>query len=440
MCGLSGMISLSRNKAPAASAYDIFLNLFITSQLRGQDSAGVATLWEAHPDKHNKKLPPRRGCFYKKGLLSPVEAWLTCEEAVGLNKLKGKNKDKFEEPKIYHAMAHSRHATKGEISDENAHPFVFGNGRFIGTHNGTIFNAPFVYTSLLKSGTPLPNTTEAPVDYSTEEVTDSEIVLYCIYRYGIEAVYPLITGAWAFVWYSEIDNTINFIRNSQRTLFYGFDTGSDVLFYSSEKMMLQFAGSREAGRLEDSTLREFPIHTLHTLSLDKHQVLNTTSKDIEWTSTKTVRTYSYTPHMHNSSNVVPYVRRESGHNSAGSTAGYAIMTMSDDEWEAYQHSFGLEPYEESKPVLAGKDEDYPKTKTGGHSCLYCCSDAPPSAVGTIEVKGVGYVCPVCTQDLTAVSDIIEWYQQADNDINWINQFVKLNNIKLAEKEKSVHVH
>src|SRR5690606_19875606 len=115
-------------------------------------------------------------------------------------------------------LGHNRYATQGKINKANAHPYEFGS--IIGAHNGTISNK-----HALNKG-------------STFDV-DSQAIINSIDEEGIEATIPKLRGAWALVWWDMIDDTINFIRNSERTLYMCWSQDKKMMFWASEMWMLE---------------------------------------------------------------------------------------------------------------------------------------------------------------------------------------------------------
>lgn len=447
MCGLSGLYTLNINRPPNKAALDAFLNIFVTSQLRGFDSAGLAVFAQAVPKDANSKAVVRDFSAYRKGLIRHIDAYKGVEQAVDDKFEKIKKKGKYNIPFPRVLIGHSRAATRGAITQANAHPFSFGNNRFVGAHNGTIHNAEEVYTKLALKKEPLPDTTPPPRDLLADKATDSEIVLYCIYRYGIDAVYPEIRGAWAFVWWDERDRKLNFIRNSQRTLYYTWDVVSDTLHWSSERPMLAFAFQRELSKHSDDKIKSFETDTLYSMEFDNNHVTSATDEDAPWDSKRAFKAWVWSGHNHYSHyersegvTVVPFRAPKKITDADRSAA--AALNMTDEEWLEYCIAYGYQGQ------LAGVDDDgtdvltsdkYPRKKNGVHECVYCREEAPMGAIGTVEIKGCGYVCPSCTSDYEVVSHIMDYYPGVEDDRAWISLYINLANERDEEtKVASVH--
>lgn len=118
-------------------------------------------------------------------------------------------------------LGHNRHATVGEHSVANAHPFR--HGTIVGAHNGT-----------LSPGW------QRKLPDSDKFGTDSETLYNAIAHYGLEDAIGSVEGAWALTWYDRANNTINFLRNEERPLFYCFSANGKALYWASESYMLRW--------------------------------------------------------------------------------------------------------------------------------------------------------------------------------------------------------
>ncbi|WP_167615223.1 glutamine--fructose-6-phosphate transaminase (isomerizing) [Maribellus sediminis] len=128
MCGIVGYIGEKQ-------AFPILINGLKRLEYRGYDSAGVALL--------NGSLEN----FKRKGKVAELEEFVeekSCNGTVGIG--------------------HTRWATHGEPSDENAHPHTSMNGVFSIVHNGIIENYARLKEDLVKHG------------YSFKSETDTEVL------------------------------------------------------------------------------------------------------------------------------------------------------------------------------------------------------------------------------------------------------------------------
>lgn len=126
-------------------------------------------------------------------------------------------------------IGHNRFATTGKISRKNAHPFDFDT--LVGCHNGTLINKHLI-----------PDSNKFDVD--------SEALFNHIKDKGVVEAISHTQGAWALVWYDKIAESINFLRNKERTLFACYNETKDTIFWASEIWMLHAALSRNDIKFE----------------------------------------------------------------------------------------------------------------------------------------------------------------------------------------------
>lgn len=138
-------------------------------------------------------------------------------------------------------IGHVRYATKGNISNENSHPFE--TKTLVGAHNGTLWDSKYIHKAK----------------------TDSEMMFLDMNERGILPVLSELTGssAYAVVIYNNTDRKLYFARNEQRPLVFAFGANKDVMYWASEAMPLKWIASRngvELGRIckfEENCLYSF---------------------------------------------------------------------------------------------------------------------------------------------------------------------------------------
>jgi len=135
MCGIVGYIG-------GREAFPILVKGLTQLEYRGYDSAGIAL--------YNGKLEN----FKKKGKVAELEEFVALENCSGTL-----------------GIGHTRWATHGEPSDENAHPHLSMNGLFSVVHNGIIENYAGLKADLLKHG------------YTFKSETDTEVLANLIEYY-----------------------------------------------------------------------------------------------------------------------------------------------------------------------------------------------------------------------------------------------------------------
>ena len=143
MCGIVGYVGL--DTAPDGNkfdhnAYDVVLEGLRRQEYRGYDSAGVALVC---PD----------GIVFRK----KAGKLLNLENEVKENPL----------PDSQIGIGHTRWATHGGPTDNNAHPHVVDNGRLAVVHNGIIENFAELRAELLAEGVEFASQTDTEVAAAT---------------------------------------------------------------------------------------------------------------------------------------------------------------------------------------------------------------------------------------------------------------------------------
>lgn len=121
-------------------------------------------------------------------------------------------------------LGHNRAATKGVINNFNAHPYQFDH--IVGAHNGTLETASW---NKLKEIT------------GEEFGVDSQNIIHAIAKLGIEETMKHMAGAWSLVWVDLEKNTLNFLRNDKRPMWWSYSEDFKKLYWASEYPMLQAA-------------------------------------------------------------------------------------------------------------------------------------------------------------------------------------------------------
>lgn len=158
MCGIIGKIG-EGNVVPE------LLNGLKNLEYRGYDSSGIAVI-------KNEKIER----FRAKGKIKELEKELEKKS-----------------PESFAGIGHTRWATHGSPTKENAHPHISSNGKFALVHNGIIENAEEIKKTILPENTV----------YTSE--TDTEVAVHLLEKYydgdpvnTIKEVCSLLNGSFAF--------------------------------------------------------------------------------------------------------------------------------------------------------------------------------------------------------------------------------------------------
>lgn len=199
MCGIIGVACSGAMGIPQK---EFFQSLLFHDVVRGHHATGIAAI-----DTHTKQIQ-----IAKAAVPSPL--FLDSQES---NELFA-HKHNFN---IY--IGHNRYATSGDkTKDEYAHPFHHGD--IVGVHNGSLRD-------------------QTLLEDHREFVVDSENIFYHMDIHGLDDTLTKLNGAFALVWYDSSDNSLNFIRNSERPLAVAKLSGN-VWVWASEIGMLRWLVKR----------------------------------------------------------------------------------------------------------------------------------------------------------------------------------------------------
>lgn len=228
MCGIFGAISNYLSSAEKDNVY----SLAAVSILRGTDSSGIAVACTDKEQGKSKRMYKTRKSLF-------VAPAMLLEQ--GTNKVAGPYEIFMGNKEQVHAViGHCRAATVGEVNISNAHPHTYGD--LIGVHNGT-----------MKSIIP-----KNAVFSKENKDSDSFQIYKYIHTHGVAKFWEEYetSGAFALVWFDISDNTLNVLRNNQRTL-YWTGHGNGTMYWASEKDFLVLALNRGSGSLDSKDIRMF---------------------------------------------------------------------------------------------------------------------------------------------------------------------------------------
>lgn len=129
-------------------------------------------------------------------------------------------------------ILHHRAATRGTVSQANAHPFEHFDKEkaVVGVHNGTL---TYGWARHLDKNFDV----------------DSDYLIYRIFKDGAQTTFSEVTGAYACLWY-ENDGILRMLSNGERSLYFGFVKNKNMMLIASEHGMLWWLASRNGVELE----------------------------------------------------------------------------------------------------------------------------------------------------------------------------------------------
>lgn len=223
MCGIVGIVSNCVNGF-TQKEMGVFTDLLFLDTLRGFDSTGV---FGVHG---NSNLVMHKDALHGLDFVSTPEYRSFKAEMISTGKI---------------MVGHNRAATRGNVVDKNAHPFVVDD-KIVLVQNGTY---------------------KGSHTHHKDTEVDTEAVAHVIAEHeSVEEALQKINAAYALVWYNAEKKTLNLIRNSERPLYLAEFHGTGFAF-ASESTMLLYAFGRAEMPLKKAP-EMLPEHTLVTLTLD----------------------------------------------------------------------------------------------------------------------------------------------------------------------------
>lgn len=240
MCGIVGMASGSLSQKEVS----MFEDLMIVSNLRGRTGSGIITIGKAPGEKdlhlHNIKV-----------LGSGIQA---------INSSEFHKRAWTGTPSVL--VGHTRFPTKGGTDIDAVHPHVYD--KVVGVHNGTLQRVAQSYVLATES--------------------DSSLLYKHINEVGIEEALAQARGAYALVYVDIESQTLNFIRNNERTLYIAklrWGNFGKTAMWASEYGFLSLILSRSGYKAEEYTIEALPANELWSLPIPLHGNIDfTVQKDV----------------------------------------------------------------------------------------------------------------------------------------------------------------
>lgn len=217
----------------------IIRDLGFISEMGGTDGAGIYQIKSHKYSTHAADYE----LMYK--------SWSTWSQVVAHETDTPKYRDLLNNTFVDVVIGHVRASTKGVISDDNAHPFVFPN--LVGVHNGTLKDQRYL---------------------GDKEKTDSELMFKDISERGVERVLTELDrdSAFAIVMYNKIDKKVYFARNELRPLCFAFLEDRPVMYWASEPSMLKFVLDRYGQNYKVFNLKANTVVKVYANSISTHKI------------------------------------------------------------------------------------------------------------------------------------------------------------------------
>lgn len=192
MCGIIGVINPTQKYAQGVNG--LIPDMLVAGSLRGADSTGLMKVTD--------------GVLSYDKAVGPGWEFISSEEFLRLNIQIGHST---------FVVGHNRSATRGVIKKENAHPFEYEHICLV--HNGTVAKV----SELHKKGAEV----------------DSELIAMSIAERGVQETTNALWGAYSLVWYNKQEQSLNFLRNKDRPMWF-LRTKQDIIAFCSEPQMGQW--------------------------------------------------------------------------------------------------------------------------------------------------------------------------------------------------------
>jgi len=259
MCGLTAAFGKIDHQI-----HTVFETMLSVSIVRGMDSVGVAGI--------GNKIA------VVKDVVFPVE--LLRSKPYNEHILKNNN---------YCLLGHNRAATRGTISQKNAHPFRYKHITLV--HNGTL----------------LTHIDNGPI----KSETDSESIAIGIANKGIEEVWKELNGDASLVWFDETTKAIHLLSNGKRPLVWSYTKDMKTALIASDRWIIDKPCENQWVPLYKDKVWKPDDHEMWTLSINPKTGLIQESTVTLEAKKSTVYSSQYSPGYHYDENTKGYSRNQS---------------------------------------------------------------------------------------------------------------------------------
>lgn len=228
MCGIIGYIS-TRHNGLYSRDLDLIEQMLIFNMVRGKDSTGVFCR------KSNSDIIGTKTASHPMHLFETSQWEDFRREATATGRF---------------VIGHGRAATRGEVKNDNAHPFVENN--IILVHNGTLHR------------------TKNITDVTTE--VDSHAIAHALAEKPPAEVIKELDGAFALVWFDIETNKLHAVRNNERPLCILQDADEGFII-CSEEWIGGIPAARQGRKIKN--VAQMPVGTLVTWDAGKRNVMTT---------------------------------------------------------------------------------------------------------------------------------------------------------------------
>jgi predicted glutamine amidotransferase len=238
MCGLVGVAG-----AKTHGTSKMFKMMLLLDVVRGLDSTGVAFV----PLNSNKPDTT-------KAVGHPGNLWEYGSNHFGFNGMTKKD---------YRVLiGHNRAATLGALTEDNAHPFTYGD--ITGAHNGTL-------------------TDWWDLEGYKDLDVDSKALFNTINLKGIDYTWKNFRGAAAITYWDESTGLLHMIRNKERPLYFTKSKDQKTLFWASEPFILSVAAHKANIELVDvkDPIQLLAEDRLYTFEPEKDSCVLVESRPLE---------------------------------------------------------------------------------------------------------------------------------------------------------------